>query len=328
MRCLKWFIGEFVEGKRVVFVTTKNADYIRNVQEINILKENAAELTIVCSKRKSYAARLLEIWCKLLFLGTDCDTVFFGFAPQLVAPFFIKYWKKAVVIDFFVSMYDTFVNDRKKISERSFIAKLFHIIDEYVIKKADFVITDTKADAEYFIREFGGESQRFCTVYLEADKTIYFPREQHKRKDLEDKFVVLYFGSMLPLQGVEVVLGAVRLLRNEENIFFQIIGPVPGKYEKPCQDNVEYIDWLAQAKLAEYVANADLCLVGHFNGNIDKAKRTIPGKAYIYSAMGKQMVLGDNRANREFFDGDDNVIWTAMGDAKALARVIVGCARR
>ena len=46
-------------------------------------------------------------------------------------------------------------------------------------------------------------------------------------------------------------------------------------------------DWLPQEKLAEYIDMADLCLAGHFNAAVEKASRTIPGKAYIYQAMGK-----------------------------------------
>ena len=93
------------------------------------------------------------------------------------------------------------------------------------------------------------------------------------------------------MQGVDIVLDAVKLLQEEKKIFFQIIGPIPKKYNKPIQDNVEYIEWLTQEQLAEYIANADLCLAGHFNGEINKAKRTIPGKAYIYSAMKKSKRL-------------------------------------
>ena len=112
---------------------------------------------------------------------------------------------------------------------------------------------------------------------------------------------------------------------DEKNIFFQMIGPISRKYQAPVQDNVEYIDWLSQQELAEYIAAADLCLAGHFSGEIDKARRTIPGKAYIYNAMGKKMVLGDNQANRELYNAVDTVYWTAMGDPDALAEVIVQC---
>lgn len=82
-------------------------------------------------------------------------------------------------------------------------------------------------------------------------------------------------------------------------------------------------DWLPQEKLAEYIYMADLCLAGHFNAAVEKASRTIPGKAYIYQAMGKRMILGENPANRELYDNDKNVIFVEMGDDRALVEAIV-----
>lgn len=317
-----------IREKKVLFVTTKNIDYIRNVQEVNFLERCSRQTKVLYSNKRNYAARILEVWCKLIVSGRDYDVIFIGFAPQLVAPFFLKYRDKEIIIDFFVSVYDTLINDRKKFSDRNPIAGLCRWVDTFVIKKADLVITDTKADAEYFIREFHGDREKFKTIYLEADKSFYYPRRQQKRHDLEDKFVVLYFGSILPLQGVDVVLNAIEMLKDETNLFFQMIGPLSKKYRLPVQDNVEYRDWLGQEELAEYIANADLCLAGHFSRDIDKAKRTVPGKAYIYESMGKNMVLGDNRANREIYGGADQVFWTEMGNAEALAEVIMRCSRK
>lgn len=313
------------EKKRVLYVTTKNIDYIRVVQEIDFLKGCAAKLEVICADRQKYVLRILAVWWKLLCAGTKYDVVFFGFAPQFAAPFFWKYRKRVLVIDFFISVYDTLVNDRKKFSDRNPIARICHLLDAYVIRKADCVITDTKADAAYFIQEFCGDKQKFAAVYMEADRTVYYPRKQQKRRELEGKFIVLYFGSMLPLQGVDIVLQAVALLKDERDIFFQMIGPIPPKYKRPVQDNVEYIDWLEQEELAAYIANADICLAGHFNAGIGKAHRTIPGKAYIYEAMGKRMILGDSEANRERYAAAQDVYWTKMGDAKNLAEVIVRC---
>ena len=87
-------------------------------------------------------------------------------------------------------------------------------------------------------------------------------------------------------------------------------------------DNIEYIRWLTQEQLAEYIARADLCLAGHFNADIEKASRTIPGKAYIYHAMQKPMILGDNPANHELFDSDSDTIFVKMGSAEALSEAI------
>ena len=321
----KSFIGQ-VKGKKVLFITTKNIDYIRNTQEVRLLEENAQTVEVLYSSRKKYIGRILEIWLKLGVRNLEkIDVVFIGFAPQLILPLFKwKIRKKKIIIDFFISVYDTLIHDRRKFKDNGIIAKVCHRIDSVTLKWANHVITDTKADAKYFIEEFQSDEAKFETLYLEADKTIYYPREQQKREDLKDKFVVLYFGSILPLQGVNIVLETIKLLKDENDIYFQIIGPIPEKYSKPVQDNVEYIDWLSQEKLAEHIANADLCLAGHFNGEIDKAKRTIPGKAYIYEAMGKKMVLGDNEANRELYSlSECEFLFVKMGDKQGLYEKII-----
>ena len=84
-----------------------------------------------------------------------------------------------------------------------------------------------------------------------------------------------------------------------------------------------YADWVSQERLAELIAMADLCLAGHFNGQIMKAKRTIPGKAYIYEAMEKPMILGDSPANHERYkEGQPGIYFVPMGDAEILAKKI------
>lgn len=314
-----------IAGKKILFVTTKNIDYIRNSQEIRLITQNAELTDLIYSSKQQYICRIIEVWIKLwLYDMRKIDVVFVGFAPQLVLPFF--YWKlksKLIIIDFFISVYDTLIHDRKIFRDKGIVAGLCHWLDYTTLKRAYYIITDTNADAKYFLKEFKSNADKFETLYLEADFSIYYPREQHKRDDLVNKFVVLYFGSILPLQGVEVVLDTIKLLKDQENIYFQIIGPIPNKYSKPIQDNVEYIDWMSQDKLAEYIANADLCLAGHFNGEIDKAKRTIPGKAFIYEMMQKPMILGNTEANRELFSENINHRFVEMGNAKKLSWLIM-----
>ena len=319
---------QYINNKKVLFITTKNLDYIRNTQEIELLKEHALSFDIIGSSRKSYPLRLIYVYFHLLMTHVShYDTVMIGFAPQLVIPLWNwKFKKTDIVIDFFISMYDTLCCDRKKVRADSFIGRLLHAIDTYTLSKADAVICDTKAHGNYFCKEFKADRDKIITLYLQADSSIYYPRTMEKPKYLKNKFAVLYFGSVLPLQGVDVVLAAMDLLKDKVAIHFFFIGPISDKSLlaiRPVSDNIEYIDWLSQEKLAEYIAMSDLCLAGHFCSSIEKAKRTIPGKAYIYQAMGKPMILGDNAANRELFDGDDRVSFVEMGNARALANEII-----
>lgn len=311
-----------ISGSSVLFITTKNLDYIRNSQEIALLKKYAASVHVIGSSSSSYPKRLLSVWSRLLFTSTKrFSVVFAGFSPQLIVPLFAFKFRKAFLIeDFFISLYDTLVCDRQKFSPKSLPARFLHLLDRITIQKAGLVISDTKAHGSYFSSEFGKAPSLIEPLYLEADASIYYPRTMPPSKP----FQVLYFGSILPLQGLPVILDAVDRLKSRQDIRFTIIGPLPDAQKKPESGNIRYIRWLPQEKLAEEIAKADLCLAGHFHPTIQKAWRTIPGKAYIYEAMGKPMILGDNPATREL-EGiwKVPVSYVPMGDAQALADCIL-----
>lgn len=312
-------------GKKIVFITTKNLSYIRNCQERELLGENCRDVVIFGSNQKNYFLRIAQVWFRILFSSLrKYDVVFVGFAPQLVCPFFFWKFSGEVHIDFFISLYDTFVNDRKVCKAGGILAGILRYLDRKTIDLADYIICDTKAHGDYFSTEFHAEKEKEVVLYLRANSQIYYHMEVLKKEKLKDKYVVLYFGSILPLQGVEIILECIRLLREDKDIYFQIIGPIKGSAAVDM-DTVEFIPWLEEAELAKYIAAADICLAGHFNNKIDKAKRTIPGKAYIYEAMGKPMILGENSANRELFREDQRHFFVEMGNASALARKIREC---
>lgn len=313
------FDPEILRGKRVLYVCTKKADYLRIRQETKLISDYADSFRVIASNRGSYPLRVLSIFKSILVhRGEKYDILFVSFMSQMVIPFIKKNGDILLIDDFFISIYDTLVNDRKRV--RGPLKKVLHEIDRITLVKSDLVITDTMEHARYYAREFRYPEEKLRVLYLEADKEIYYPRTVNKEDRWKGKYLVLYFGSILPLQGVGVILSAARLLQKHSEIQFLIIGPVTRRRNL---SNVEYIDWLPQNMLAEYIAQADLCLAGHFHPTIQKARRTIPGKAYIYQAMGKPMILGDNAANRELFSEEqEGIFFVPMGSAKCLAKTI------
>lgn len=319
-----------IKGKRILYVATKNLDYIRCNQEINLIKEYSYEYRIIGSNNKNYLLRTIFVYAKFLVLlfTYKPEIIFVGFAAQLLFPFYIFnfFTRKAVIItDFFVSLFDTMVNDRKKINENSFFAKLCHKIDQTICSKSTLIITDTKAHASYFQKEFIQSGEKFAVIYLEPDKLLYTPKSILRPKKLDSKFIVLYFGSYLPLQGVDVILETSKKLVGIKKVHFILIGPITKLKIISAQfPNITFINWLSQDELANNIAMADLCLAGHFNSSICKAKRTIPGKAYIYQAMKKPMILGDNLANHEIFSEKESndIYFVPMGDPQSLADLI------
>lgn len=315
-----------LEGKKVLFITTKRLDYMRNTQEIRMLQKYAVSYRIIGSNQKHYFIRLLKVYANLIMTSArPYDTVFIGFAPQLVLPlFFWKFRKKYCIIDFFISIHDTFCNDRRIFSPAGLMGKLLHKLDCITIALADRIICDTRHHGDYFTEEFHADADKLQLLYLEADPSIYYPVVQTKPKELLNKHTVLFFGSMLPLQGYTIILDAFLALRDHPDYFFYFIGPAaaPLKDKAAAASNIRLIDWLDQQDLAYHISLADLCIAGHFNKTIQKAYRTIPGKAYIYRAMNKPMILGNTPANHELYHNDPDTIFVPLGDSDALCRAI------
>ncbi|MCE5334173.1 MAG: glycosyltransferase [Desulfobacteraceae bacterium] len=332
---------EILDGRRVLFITPSNIGYIRNKQEKTLLEKRALRVDVIAPKdtrdvTPTSVFRVLGIAFRVLLRGAgDCDAVFIGGLPQLIVPFTLfLFRKKPLIIDFFISLYDTLVCDRNAFSPRNPLSALLRALDRFTLARADRVIVDTAEHARYFAREFGVDARKMSVLYLEADPDIYYPRVVPRPEDLKDKFIVFFFGAMNPLQGVDVIFRSAQLLKGEKNIQFVIVGPVDKTADARLVSDMSNVriaaDWLPQTEIAQLIATADVCLAGHFSAEIPKARRVIPGKAYAYLAMDKPVILGDNPANRELFsEGFRNIHFVTMGDPEALAELIrrLGAAR-
>lgn len=321
-------LTDTLAGKDTVFVSTKNIDYIRNTQEIELIKKHSHSITIIAFSTKNYLLRVLKVYLHLIpvLFKKNYDILFLGFSPQLLFllfPFFPK--NKLIIIDFFISVYDTLVDDRKKLKEGSILSTLTHWLDTKTIHKADLVIADTQAHGHYFSTEFQFPIEKIETIYITADTSIYQNNNTLTERTKQKHFDVIYFGSILPVQGIEVILEAMKKLKNDPSIKFTIVGPIVKRYNLDTKEfpNTTFIEWLTQEELALQIANSDLALAGHFSSTIGKANRTIAGKTYIYKAMNKPVILGDSKANRELFKEDsNNNFYVKRGDSVALAEKI------
>ena len=333
-----------LKGKNVVYITVKNEDYIRTSQIKWILTENAKKFRIYSSEKGNPLTRTIDIRKKLRSISFEgVDVVIAGFLPQLIWKDLIKRSLGTgiiVIAEMFLSLYDTVVLDRKLVWKRGIISHICKRFDRTVVKEADYIITDTKADADFFAKEFGTEKDRekFETLYLEADlgDCISANVVLDKNED-ENSKTILYFGTGLPLQGTYYVAEAFNVLSEEYGYSCIYIGGLSNMSRNhkirllSCKDraircgkgSIIYYKWLEQKELYEKIENASVCLAGHFEPYIDKADRTIPGKAMIYEALGKTMILGDTKANREIFEPDDKHIFVPRGDSERIVESVV-----
>lgn len=316
-----------MKNKKVLYVTTKNIDYIRNVQIIKILKNKYSDVKIIYSKRKNYYLRIIEVNLKMIMeKKSRYDIICVGFLPQLICSFLYnkKNKNQIFIIDFIISLYNTLVFDRKIIKSKSILAKLLKRIDTKIANKADIVITDTEIQAKCFGNEFNIDNSKFKVVYLEANKEIYSKEAGTLNIKDDNEFMVLWFGSVLPLQGVDIIIKAAKILENNDKIKFYVIGNIKKlNIDKKQYKNISFISWKTDKELAKYINTADLCLAGHFSNEIERANREIPGKAFTYKALNKKMILARSVANLEVFkENNEDIFYVDRGNPKKLAEKI------
>ncbi|MBQ7429760.1 MAG: glycosyltransferase [Butyrivibrio sp.] len=317
-------------------MTVKNRSYIRSYQYKKIIDEEAASGICLFSEKANILLRVIDLKMQLSKVDfSGIDIVILGFLPQLLIKDIDSRLRRLdrkdviIVSDFFLSLWDTITLDRQYVSPTGIIGRKLKKMDEAACRVSQMVITDTKANADFAVREFGANPEKSYAMYLLPNKEVYNADHHNTKSDskqpetLSEKgnpFKVLYFGTGLPLQGTDIIVDAAEKLQGQD-IIFTLVGNIRGIDDK--QSNVVVHKWLKQSELARLIAESDLCLAGHFAGDIDKADRTIPGKAYIYEMMNKPMILGDTRANRELFHEDNRHIFVSLGDSEELAEAIV-----
>ncbi|UZE92303.1 MAG: glycosyltransferase family 4 protein [Methanosarcinales archaeon] len=309
---------------RVCYFGSYNRNYSRNRVIIKGLKQNDVDV-IECQDASIFWARCFKLFWKYLQTKKH-DAIIVGaqgHANVLIAWFLSRVFNRRLVFDPFISLYDTAVFDRKEVDRKSMKAKYYYYLDKISCKLADVVIADTKQHAKYFSKGFAIPKEKIKVIYIGADDGVFYPREVSRQNN---KCIVEFHGSFVPLQGVPYIIKAAKILE-KENIIFKIIGKgqTYGEVLKLSKGlkvkNVSFLGWVNYENLPNYIAEADVCL-GIF-GDTEKAKRVIPNKAFEILAMRKPLITSDSSAVREVLTHEENTLLCEMADPESLAEAIL-----
>jgi glycosyltransferase involved in cell wall biosynthesis len=242
-----------------------------------------------------------------------------------------------VVLDAFISLYDTVVVDRQLISRWSPIAWALYLLEWLALRTADVVFLDTAAHAGYFERTFHLPAGSVKRVWVGAED-LFAPAlpDEARADDGAATFRVLFYGQLIPLHGIGVILKAAALLAAEDaqrpatddvpRVVVRVIGRgqesdrVAELLQRMPPDHVEHIPWIPYDRLPAELQAADLCL-GIFGAG-GKASRVIPNKVFQIVAARRPLITADTPAIREWLTESEYLRLIPAGDSKALAESI------
>lgn len=130
--------------------------------------------------------------------------------------------KFRLVVDAFLDLYDTVVHDRKIASERSALARLVSLGERTVLRSADHVLVDSPGHAQALVARYGLHLDAVTVVPVGLDEDVWRPLP---RPVLDGRLRVLFWGTFIPLHGVDVIVEAARILADEDpQVLFRLIG--------------------------------------------------------------------------------------------------------
>ena len=312
---------------RVLYFGTYDRAYPRNAQVISALRGAGVEVQeqhrAVWERRHNWSVglrQMLRVAEAERSLGRrrgddrDADALIVGYpghfdmlAAQRVAGC------RPVVFNPLVSLYDTLVDDRGRFRRGSAAAGVVHRIDRLAFRRADIVVADTEAHAQFFREEFGLADDDLEVCLVGAEDRLFRPGWQP-----EVPFHALFVGKLIPLHGLETILAAAALA---PEIPFRVVGS--GQLDSLLDDrpaNVEWVPWVEYDDLPSEIQSAG-CALGVF-GTGAKAARVIPNKAFQAIACATPLVTADTPAARELLTDGVDALLVPSGDAGALAAAV------
>ena len=232
-----------------------------------------------------------------------------------------------LVFDPLVSRYETRVLDRGDVRAGSPQAWHNRNLDRISFYLPDLVIADTDQHASFYSNWFGVDSQKIEVLPVGFDEETFLPASWRNRgEELE----ILFYGSFLPLHGIDTIIDAAAELKGEKMRFTllgdgQTLGEAMERVASKGLEKVRFLPAISTEQLAGAISDYDIIL-GVF-GRTPKASMVVPNKIYQALAVGRPLITADTPAMREFLVAGEHLMSVPAGDSGALASAIMALHR-
>ena len=254
-------------------------------------------------------------------LRWDYDVMVLGYAGQIdtfLARVLTWLARRPLVLDVFMSVY--LISLERGLARQG----LLRTLENIACRLPDKLIIDTAEYAQWFDATYHIPASRFCLVPTGADDSIFKPMPPRPPDGL---FRVVFYGTFIPLHGVQCIIQAAELLQNHKAIYWELIGQGPTR--KSAEEwarnhgltQVVFTDWIDKDKLPFHASQADI-LLGVF-GSTEQSKRTIQNKIYEALALARPIITGDSPTVRSSLRHREYAYLIERENPAALAQAIL-----
>lgn len=279
----------------------RSTDYIRSQSLLDALDSCTGIEFLLARNHSKGIARYYETWRALLQLRKTHapDIYVLGFRGHEM--FWPVRWLtrgKPLVFDALMSPSTALSEESKAGQLGKLLAPLLFHFERGMLRRADLVLTDTQPHVDLYIAHFGLPKAKILAIPVGAIETRSSMNSPAAPAADDSHFSVLFYGSMLPLHGVDVIVAAAARL-TDLPIRFNFIGGSARqakRLQRLCSihgvTHYTHRRWVPLADLVSTeIPHADVCLGGPFGGT-PQARRVITSKTSQALALGKATVIG------------------------------------
>ena len=169
---------------RVLFACGASPEYLRNQTIIRGLRRHH-DVRCLASSHQSYPLRFMSVMPRVLFARGGFDVYFAGFLGQPIAPLFRLRFARPVILDAFISVYDTLCLDRRRFRPGSVVGRVARWLDTSSMSWAAAVLTDTRQQADFLSKEFAIPRSKFVSIPVGVNEDLFYPRADAYTMQLE-----------------------------------------------------------------------------------------------------------------------------------------------
>lgn len=212
--------------------------------------------------------------------------------------------------------------------EGNMICRLMNHINKCVYRRADKVVSLSTEQRDYILesRKISGDRVTVIPNWYPDQGVQPRDSEDNRFRDVVgDHFTVSYFGNMGTMQDMKTILGAIRALKDDENVFFLFAGH-GNKLEKLKRitqeegiQNVAIFQFLHGQDFRDALAVSDCALVSLEKGATGLC---VPSKTYSYMMQGIPLlaIMDECDIVRDIESGAG--LWVRNGETEKLADAI------
>jgi colanic acid biosynthesis glycosyl transferase WcaI len=279
-------------------------------------------------RMRNYASFWLS--ASLSGLGISRPDVVIGSSPQLLvalAGWWLA-WTKGVPFVFEVR--DLWPESLAAVGaggEGSALHRTLGLIAGFLYRRSTRIAVVTPAFQDHLIRYWQVPAERISVVENGVETELFRPCPPAILPGTEGKFVVCYIGTMGMAHGLETLIAAAELLREDfPQAVFLMIGEGAEK-ERIVElararhlSNIIFLGQQPRDQIPAYIAGADVCLVMLKKSELFKT--VMPTKLLEYMACEKPVVVAVDGQARKLVEESSSGVFVEPGDSQALANSI------